>query len=209
MSEEKRSYRKKITSHGLVYLGDRELEISVRNLSITGLLAELANDSADFDIKAVFQLIKVSPTIDIYLPEMHLAGEAEVVRADMVEGHIHLALEFRNISYDVDNLLYKRKAYRKNLTAPGQIIFHSKKYHFNTRNVSVDGLMILVEENIDVEEGTITIFDFKQLQIRGKIKVVWVDHGDTGNSTLIGLQYIEMKKEQVKGIPYFVHESKE
>jgi len=203
MSDEKRSYRKKLTSHGLVYLGNKELEISVKNLSVTGLLAELSGNSASFDIKDVFQSIKVSPVIDIYLPEMRLAGEAEAVRADMVNGHIHLALEFRNMSYDVDNMLYKRKAYRKYMTAPGQIVFDSRNYHFFTKNVSVDGLMILLDETVDVEVGTVTVFDFKHLQIRGKIKVIWVDHDDTDNSTLIGLQYMEMKKEQVKGVPRF------
>ena len=147
-------------------------------------------------------LIKGSPVIDIYLPEMGLAGEAEVVRADMGDGHIHLALEFRNLSYDVGNLLYKRKAYRKNMATSGQIVFNGKKYHFLTRNVSVDGLMILLQETIDVEEGTITIFDFKKLQLRGKIKVIWVDHGMDA-STLIGLQYVHMEKEQIKGIPRF------
>jgi hypothetical protein len=122
-------------------MGGEELEISVRNLSITGLLAELDDNIGIHDIKDVFKSVKLSPTIDLYLPEMHLAGEAEVVRADMIEGRIYLALEFRNVSYDVDNVLYKRKAYRKNMTAPGQIVFDGNKYDFNTKNVSVDGLM--------------------------------------------------------------------
>jgi len=38
--------------------------------------------------------------IDLYLPEMRLNGEAEVVRADMEGDRIMLALEFKNISYD-------------------------------------------------------------------------------------------------------------
>ncbi|MFW5444196.1 MAG: PilZ domain-containing protein [Methylococcaceae bacterium] len=202
MLEEQRSYRKKIASHGLIYLGGEERDISVRNLSITGLLAELADNSASFDIRDVFQLIKLSTSIDIYLPEMRLAGEAEVVRADIVDGLIHLALEFRNLSYDVDTLLYKRKAYRKNMTAPGQIVFNNKKYDFFTKNISVDGLMILMKETIDVDEGTLTIFDFKRLNLRGKIKVIWVDHGLDG-STLIGLQYVQMEKDKIKGIPRF------
>ncbi len=189
MLDEARSYRKNITSLGLIYMGGEELEISVRNLSITGALAELVEDVEHFDMKDVFKSVKLSPTIDIYLPEMHLAGEAEIVRADLIDGQIYLAIEFRNISYDVENVLYKRKVYRKNMTAPGQIIFHGNKYDFNTKNVSVDGLMILIGENIEVEEGTVTIFDFKRLQLRGEIKVAWVEHTED-SSTLIGLQYV-------------------
>lgn len=202
MSDEKRSYRKSLTSHGLIYMGGEELEISVRNLSITGLLAELDGNAGIDDIKDVFKSVKLSPTIDLYLPEMHIAGEAEIVRADMIDEHIYLALEFRNISHDVDNVLYKRKAYRKNMTAPGQIIFHGKKYDFNTKNVSVDGLMILLKEKIEVKEGAITIFDFKRLQLRGEIKVAWVDYTEDGG-TLMGLQYVHMEKLNIIGIPRF------
>ena len=202
MLDEARSYRKNITSLGLIYMGGEELEISVRNLSITGALAELVEDVEHFDMKDVFKSVKLSPTIDIYLPEMHLAGEAEIVRADLIDGQIYLAIEFRNISYDVENVLYKRKVYRKNMTAPGQIIFHGNKYDFNTKNVSVDGLMILIGENIEVEVGTVTIFDFKRLQLRGEIKVVWVDHIEDGG-TLLGLQYVHMEKHDIIGIPRF------
>jgi len=183
-------------------MGGEEIEISVRNLSITGLLAELDDNIGIHDIKDLFKSVKLSPTIDLYLPDMHLAGEAEIVRADMIDGCIYLALEFRNVSYDVDNVLYKRKAYRKNMTAPGQIIFDGNKYDFNTKNVSVDGLMIHIEEKIEVEEGVVTIFDFKRLQLRGEIKVVWVDYTEDGG-TLLGLQYMHMEKEDITGIPRF------
>ena len=202
MIDEKRPYRKNLTSHGLVYLGGEELEISIRNLSITGVLAELEDNSAVHDINDVFQSIKETATIDIYLPEMRLAGEADVVRADMVDGKIFLALEFRSVSYDVDNVLYKRKAYRKDMTAPGQIVFNGTKHHFFTKNVSVDGLMVLIKEKIEVEIDLVTIFDFPRLKLRGEIKVAWVEYLEDG-STLMGLQYVHMEKDNIAGIPRF------
>lgn len=202
MPENRRSYRTNLTSSGLIYLEDEELEVSVRNLSITGVLAELKNNTVIKDIKDVFKSIKATPIVDIYLSEMRLAGEAEVIRADLVDGQIFLALEFKNVSFDVNNLLYKRKAYRKNLIAPGQILFDDKKHQFSTKNVSVDGLMIELEDKIEVKIGTVTIFDFKQLQIRGEIEVVWLEHNED-DSTLIGLKYVNMKREDIKGIPRF------
>jgi hypothetical protein len=204
MLEKKRPYRTSLTSYGLIYMGGEELELSVRNLSITGLLAELDDNIGIRDIKDVFKSVKLSPIVDIYLPEMLLAGDAEVVRADMIDGCIYLALEFRNVSYDIDNVLYKRKVYRKNMTAPGQIIFHGIKYDFYTKNVSVDGLMIHLKENIEVKEGTVTIFDFKRLQLRGEIKVSWLDHTEDGG-TLLGLEYMHMEKKNIIGIPRFAH----
>ena len=202
MSEQNRLYRKNLSSHGLIYLGGEELEISVRNLSISGLLAELDENVVVSDIEEMFKSLKVSPIIDLYLPEMRLAGEAEIVRADLVKGHIYMGLEFINVSYDVDDFLHKRDAYRKSLTAPGQIIFNGNKYKFNTENVSVDGLMIHLQENILVDVGTVTIFDFKRLELRGEVTVIWIEHREDG-STLMGLQYLHMEKEQIKGIPRF------
>lgn len=201
MPNTERQYRKNLTSDGLIYLGGQELAISVRNLSITGLLAELSNNPVITDITDVFKSIKSTPTIDIYLPEMRLAGEADIVRADMIEEQIYIGMEFRNLSYDVNNMLYKRKAYRKNMTSAGEIVLNGMKHEFFTKNVSIDGLMIHLSEHIEVRPGLITIFDFERLKLRGKIKVIWVEHEE--DSTLIGLQYMQLENEQIQGIPSF------
>lgn len=204
MSEYKRYYRKNLTSLGLIYLGGEELDISVRNLSITGLLAELEKNSSIYSIPDLFEVIKLSPRVDICLPEMHLIGEAEVVRADLIDGVIYLALEFRNVSYDVDSMLYKRATYRKNMVAPGLIVFEGKKHSFTTRNASVTGLMVHLEDALSVEIGTETIFDFRELNLRGEIKVVWVERCEDGG-TYMGLEYLRMEKSDVKGVPEFKH----
>lgn len=203
MSETRqRYYRKNLTSQGLIYIAGAEIEISVRNLSITGLLAELSNNCAIHCIEELFEAIKVSTKVDLYLPEMRLMGEAEVVRADLIDGQIYLALEFCQISHDVDNMLYKRNAYRKEIVAPGLIVFNNKKYSFTTRNVSVTGLMIHLVEKIEVADETVTIFDFKHLNLRGEIKVVWSEAAEDGG-TYMGLEYMHMEKTDIKGIPEF------
>lgn len=207
MSEAKRYYRKNLSSQGLIYIAGEEVEMSVRNLSITGLLAELSNNSLIRTIEDLFEAIKLSTKVDLYLPEMRMMGEAEVARAELIEGHIYLALEFCHISHDVDNTLYKRKAYRKELVAPGLIVFNKKKYAFTTRNVSVTGLMAYLTEKIEVAEGTVTIFDFKHLNLRGEIKVVWTEAAEDGG-TYMGLEYMHMEKTDIKGIPRFVADKK-
>ena len=203
MSGKKRPYRKNLASYGLIYLGGEELEIFVRNLSITGLLAELEGTDAVYGIDEVLKTIELSSMVDLYLPEMRLAGDAEIMRVDKQEnGKVCLALDFRNLTYEVSNLLYKRKTYRKNMTAPGQIVFDGKKHQFFTKNVSVGGLTIMLNKKIVVQPGLVTIFDFKKLDIRGKIKVVWIEHVDE-DFTLMGLQYINLETENITGIPRF------
>jgi hypothetical protein len=204
MSEEirPRYYRKNLASDGLVYIGGIEVGMSIKNISVTGLLAELDDTSAISSIEDVFHAIEESPRVDFYLPKMRIMGEAEVARAELVEGHIQIAMEFCHIDHDVDNNLYKRKAYRKQLVAPGVIVFNNKKYSFTTRNVSVTGLLIHIPEKIEVADGAVTIFDFKHLNLRGQIKVVWSEIAEDG-STYMGLEYMHMEKTDIKGVPAF------
>jgi len=200
-----RSCRKKLMSQGLIYMGEEEHEIKVIDISITGVLAEFHSNNKDIDVKDIFNMLLTSTMIDLYLPEMRLAGEAEVVRVDINDDHLLLALEFKNISFDIDQILNKRKAYRKNMPDPGQIILNGEYHVFNTVNVSVEGLMIRIHKTIAVEEGTITSFEFSQLELKGNVEIIWSDL-TTDGETLMGLRYVNINAENIKGIPRFTQQ---
>ncbi|MGZ8136559.1 MAG: PilZ domain-containing protein [Methylococcaceae bacterium] len=200
-----RPYRKNLTSRGLIYMGGSEQEITVKNLSITGVLAEFHNESYGGDIKDIFNTLVVSTRHDLYLPELRLAGEVEVVRVDMDGDYILLALEFKYVTYDIDDLFYKRKAYRKSMSDIGHILLSGKYREFTSVNVSVDGLMIRLSEKISVEEGTVTAFEFERLELEGEVRVIWMDFTED-NGTLMGLKYISLNKSEIKGIPRFSYQ---
>jgi hypothetical protein len=204
-SELDRPYRKNLMSHGIIYMGEEEHDITIKNLSINGALAELHSNREDIDIKYIFNTLLVSTILDLYLPEMRLAGEVEMVRAELEDGHILIALEFKNMTYDVDKELNKRKAYRKNMPGFGKILLNDEYREFTAVNVSVDGLMICLAETIRVEEGTITRFEFKRLELEGEVKVIWIDI-IPDNRTLMGLQYVHMENKAIKGIPRFARQ---
>lgn len=198
-----RPYRKNLMLHGLIYMGGEERAITIKDISLTGALAELKCDQPGArDTKDIFNMLSESAMIDLYLPEMRLAGEAEVVRVDMFDEHILLALEFRNIAYDIDNQLYKRKVYRKNIVVPGKILLNGEYHEFNTVNASVDGLMVNLAESLAVETGEVTVFEIERLELEGEIKVIWAERGADGGIVL-GLQYVHMEKTVIKGIPRF------
>ena len=198
-----RPCRKNLTSLGLIYMGGEEQKITVINISITGVLAELNNDGKAIDVKDIFNILLTSTIIDLYLPDMRLAGEAEVVRVDVNDNRILLALEFKNIAFDIDQHLNKRKVYRKIMPDPGLIVLNGEYHEFNTVNVSVEGLMIRLAETICLEEGLITQFEFERLELSGKVEVIWSDLTSDGE-TLIGLRYVNINVDKIKGIPSFV-----
>lgn len=197
-----RPYRKILKQQGLIYFGGEEQEIHVKNLSISGVLAELKSGAKNKNMKGIFENLKQSTALDLYLPEMGLNGECEVIRVDMIKDKILLALEFKNISYDTDNFVYSRKAYRKKIKGGGKILLNGNYYDFDTVNASVDGLMILLNKVVDVQDGTVTVFELEQLELNGDIKVIWVEHLEN-DKTLIGLQFLNMENTVIKGIPRF------
>jgi hypothetical protein len=202
-SKIKRSYRKNLKLHGLIYFGGQEQNILVKNLSITGLLAELQGPPGGLPtIQEIFNTLKCSTVADLFLPEMNLTGEAEIIRVDMLKDSILIAMEFKNISFENDNFLYSRKEYRKKLQGPGKILLNGQYHEFNTINVSVVGLMIQINKKIEVKEGIITVFSLNRLELNGDIRVIWVEHLPN-DETLLGLQYLDMENTLIKGVPHF------
>lgn len=199
LEREDRAYRKKLKGDGLIYLGFNEYPIQVINLSVTGLLAQFKIDTS---VKDIFESLRVSPIVDIYFPNIRVGGEAEVVRAESTEQGIQIALEFRNLSYDVDNLLYSRRSYRKNMTSPGQVIINDTAYSFNTENVSIDGIMIHVKGIVKVETGTTVHLSFKHLELQGDCEIVWIERD--ADSTLLGLRYLCLVRDSfLQYVPHF------
>lgn len=200
MNSQARSYRKVLTSNGLIYIGGNEYEVVMRNLSITGVLVELNMQMSNVEMKKFLNVLSVSTAIDFYLPELRLAGEASIARVETENAdQILLALEFIHVAYDVDKALYTRKAYRKNATVPGRILLNAQYHDFISVNVSLDGLMIRLDESIQVEEGLVTQLEFEKLSLKGKVKLIWIDT-IPGAETLIGLQYVKMKKDDQKEV---------
>jgi hypothetical protein len=198
-SASKRSYRKNLITNGLIYVNGEEREVAVSNMSMTGVLARLNSES---DAETAFNDSLVSTIIDFYLPKLSLAGTAEIVRVTREDTQISLALKFKDITYNIDSLLYKRKVYRKNMSVPGRILLNSEYYSFQTVNVSVEGLMVRLAETVVIAEGMTTSFEFKDLSLKGEVEVMWIDF-DAEGKTLVGLKYIHVNADGLEGIPRF------
>jgi len=202
MSNSRENYRKNLSMTGLLFIGGIEHEMQVQNISISGLLVTIEPITGISDERDVFLIMKESSLVDIYIRKLNLAGEAEVVRVEMDGKNILIGMEFKHISYDAENLLYKRKAYRKSMTAPGQILIDKTIYEFMTRNVSVDGLMIRIPEHIELQKRMVVEFKFDKLHLFGEGLVIWFEYDDNGG-TVLGLEYQHMEKGDIHGVPKF------
>ncbi len=203
-SQSKRYYRKNLKLQGVIFMDEKEQAVTIKNLSLTGVLARLNHNLYGDDLKSVFNIMSASTIIDLYIPDFKMAGEAGIVRVDMTEDdHIELALEFKNVDYYVDKWQYHRKAYRKNLAGVGRILLNDTYYEFVSVNASFDGLMIRLAEPLDIKEGTIAVFEFNQLGLKGEVKVIWADVLVESAATYLGVAYLNVSKDDIHGVPHF------
>jgi hypothetical protein len=199
-----RAFRKDLHLTGMIFLNEQEQPIIVKNLSITGLLAELdQKKGGENDIRDIFNSLKSSTLADVFIPSMRLAGEMEVIRADIKRDKIQIALEFKSVSYDVEDFIYHRKMYRKRMPGSGRILLNEAYHPFTAVNVSVEGLMILLNEAITADVSDTTApFEFEALGMSGEARIVWVEHVQP-EETLMGLNYIHLEKARLNTLPRF------
>jgi hypothetical protein len=197
----KRPYRKNLTSNGSIVMGGEKKAVTIKNMSITGALAELDSKPGYENVRDLYKTLSVSTMIDVHLPELRLVGNAEVVRIDMDDERAFIAMEFKHISHSEGNRPYTRKFHRENLAVPGRIFLNGEYWEFTTVNVSAGGLMILLEGTTAVEEGLTTVFDFGQMELEGQIKVIWVNH-TADSETMIGLQYMYKVSAAIDAISF-------
>lgn len=201
MLQQRQYFRKILETKGFVFLAGRELKILVRNLSVKGLLAEVDEGGIVNELEQIFAAIKQSTRIDFYLPELRMAGDAELIRVDLIGDVFLLALEFKDFSHEVNNSFYQRKAYRKQMMELGKIHSNGENFPFITRNVSQDGVMLQILEKTSFEEGMITDIVLQKLAIEGEGKVIWVHKRD--EETLLGVQFLDIDKSLLDSIPRF------
>lgn len=186
----KRAYRKSITAKGSIALNGLKHTITIKNISLSGVLAEIQNNTNINDLQTV---LTKSTSLDIQIPDLQLNGQAEIIRIENKENQISLGLKFKQLKFDSGNVQQKRRSHRKILTVPGEILLHGHYHGFVSVNVSQDGMMIHLPRPCDVMPGFVTKFRFKKLDIEGEFKIIWTKKG-AKTSTWIGGKCLNMHK---------------
>lgn len=198
---QRRAYRKELHCAGLIYFGHQERQIRVLNISLTGALAELDRDATLNNINALFVALQESAALDIFLPDVHLAGGACIVRAEPTSGGFLIGIEFRDVLYNSPSQMRNRRAYRKPVTVPGLLSVAGKPREFVTENASIDGIKVQVSGVLQVTPGMLGILHCAALGLEGQVEVVWVVH--KSESTQLGMRFQQLSQSQFTGLPRF------
>lgn len=193
MIQSRKEYRKIFTSSGQLYLAGELLNFIGYDISVSGIQVEILpgtflSDAADFET-----LLKENATAEIFVKDLMLTGEVDVVWVNSSQDGIMLGLEFRDVMYNAEKLWHKRRYYRKYKKAIGSIIHNDSghKMSFESINVSTDGIMIYLTEPaiFDLSVGLIVKILSIELGIQAIAKVAWMDSLE---KTTMGLRYLQV-----------------
>lgn len=198
MDQINQEYKKKFVSTGQMFAAGELLNFTGYDISVKGIVAEMVPGAFLTDYEDFDRLIKESPIVQIFVKDLMLTGEAEIVWLNVEsDGGILLGLEFRDVIYNAEKLWHKRRYFRKSKKAPGILIADEVKFPFESINISVDGIMICLTEDaekaIAVEPpfstGYVVKIISQELNVRALAKIAWIDR-DT--HTTMGLRYLQV-----------------
>lgn len=190
---------------GLIFLAGKELSFTIKNLSISGILAQISCNQDTQGSDEIVNALSSASAIDLFIPDIRFACEAEVIRVNLHGNEVQFALEFKSVFTNVNDETCRRKAYRKNMTGTGHILLNEDYLEFNAVNVSVDGMMLRLPNIINVAPRTSTYLEFKKLGLAGTATVVWVDHSAKGG-TAMAVRFSKSIRDVMKAkVPEFFH----
>ncbi len=197
MTQDRKEYRKSFNSSGQLYVAGEFLDFIGYDVSVKGILIEVVPGLLLAKIDDFEALLKENNSAEIYVKDLMLTGETDIVWAKMENGKIMLGLEFRDVMYNAEKLWRKRRTYRSNNKFSGYLIVDKKSIDFQGLNLSVDGMALkLNQQESSLKPGNIIKFQMHSTDSRGVAKIVWINANDP-ESCILGLKYLAVVEEAV------------
>jgi len=196
MIQDRKEYRKSFTSNGSIYLGGEKLHFKGYDISVRGMQIELTQGTLVQNVSDVAQIIESNSTAEIYVDELRLTGEVELIWVREDEEKILIGLEFRDVMHNAEKLWRKRRFYRKKLIKTGSLILQDQEIDFECLDFSIDGMRLRVaDQHIEIiKAGAEAKIVSDQLGLEALAKIVWVNRNEDDETIYSGLRYLEINE---------------
>lgn len=193
MIQDRKEYRKSFTSNGSIYLGGEKLGFKGFDISVRGMQIELTSGDLVQNVSDVAQIIESNNTAEIYVDELRLTGEVELIWVRDEKGKILIGLEFRDVMHNAEKMWRKRRFYRKKLLKTGSLILQDQEIDFECLDFSIDGMRLRItgHEDLVIQTGTNIKIISEKLDLEAEAKIIWVDRNDANEAILLGLRYLK------------------
>ncbi len=190
MQENRKEYRKKFTSTGLVSLAGEQLAFISHDISVSGIQIELKAGRFICSVSDVRNLLNEIQDIDVFVHDLGLSANAKIVWVMEDEGRIHLGLEFVEVRHNAAKLWLKRRYYRKNMTLGAHFILHNQEFAAQTVDISVDGVRLKCAAVQGLKAGDVLKLSVKEKELKALAVVIWLNA--TSLHTEFGVRYIAL-----------------
>ena len=191
MFQDRKEYRKKFTSTGVIHLAGEDLEFTSYDVSVKGMRIELIPGglmSMASDVSAMMKEITVA---EIFVKELMLTGEVDIAWVNSENGKIIMGLEFRDVIYNAHKLWRKRKYFRKKVHERGHLILSDAILNFVCVDFSVEGMCLQMEDIGAVKVGNVVKLVSEGRGVKAMAKIIWIMDDDRGAK--LGLRYLQIE----------------
>jgi hypothetical protein len=193
MFQNRKEYRKNFNSSGQLFIAGELLDFISYDVSVKGILVEIQPGSLLAEINDFEALLKEDNLAEIYVKDLMLTGETEIVWVKQDKEKILLGLEFRDEMSNATKMWRKRRYYRSNREFSGYLMIDEKRIDFEGNNVSTDGMGLKLDQiNSALKPGCVVKLMVNGLDVKGIGKIVWVS--TVGEDTcILGLRYLTVE----------------
>lgn len=194
MIQDRKEFRKNLISNGSIFLGGEKLDFKGYDISVRGMQIEVTPGVLVHSVSDVAQIIESNNIAEIFVEELGLTGDVELVWVRDEDGKIIMGLEFRDVMHNAGKMWRKRRSYRKKLQKFGSLFIQDHEIDFECLDFSVEGmrLRIVEPENIKIQAGSDAKVISDKLNLEAIAKVIWVNRNEDDDAIYLGLRYLEL-----------------
>ncbi|MGY6276918.1 PilZ domain-containing protein [Methylomonas sp. MgM2] len=191
MLRERKEYRKNFSAVGQLNMGGEILQINCYDVSVKGVMIEvlpgqLLRTIADFEA-----FLAENRCAEIFVDELMLSGEVNVVWVREDQNRIMMGLEFEEVVYNAEKLWIKRRDYRKTESFVVELSVDNQKWQVEGINRSKNGLSVaLPAPHPSIKINAPVKVQVKDFGLAALGKIVWINESE--ESIKVGLQILSI-----------------
>ncbi len=190
MQQNRKDYRKKFTSTGVMFLAGELLSFVSYDVSVKGVQIELVPGEFISTVTDVRNILNEIHSAEVFVHDLMLSAEAKIAWVREVEGKILLGLEFSDVRHNADKLWLQRHYYRKALVIDASLLLNEQEILAQMTDISKDGMKLSITIDIKLKVGDALKVFVPDKKLKALAVVVWLNHKP--DSTELGMRYIDV-----------------
>ncbi|MBD9356540.1 PilZ domain-containing protein [Methylomonas albis] len=192
MFQDRKEYRKNFNAEGQLFVGGETLQLNCYDVSLKGAMVEVNSGDLLTTIQDFEAFLNEDRQAEIFVAELMLAGEVDIVWVKRERNRIMMGLEFHDVVHNAHKLWRKRRGYRKVEAFKAELFIDKERFSVEGVNRSVEGMCLKLAGShpcIKVEAPVKLLVADLALSALGK--VVWVESNEL--VTRLGLQLVVIR----------------